>query len=554
MNGFLNFNEVIASGDFEFRANANFTRLEGKKWRADTIHFGDPGGWPGDWEGRAILALILLSQSTHRKAAYLDEILEKLPSMLNEYGYFGKKLDPQRIDEQQLSGNSWFLRSMCELYEWKKDEFSLNIIKNIVEHLILPCKGKYSEYPLISSVRRRTGDMSGTLFDGIDGAWKLSSDTGCAFIMIDGATHAYAVLKDPRLKEILDEMIAKFLTADLLEDEFQTHATLSATRGVIRYYQTSGEKYLLENAVRIYDLYRTHGMTENYANYNWFGRSDSWTEPCAIIDSLIVAMKLWEITGDAMYASDGNNILINALGHAQRPNGGFGCDKCSGVNDVFLYSHGDAATDAYWCCSMRGGEGLSRSISFLMHRKDNVLSFPMYNSADMFFSLEGKAFDISETERILSENTVNFKINQTEYEGPLTLKFFIPNGTYNDSISVKLNGRPLGFFIENDFIVLSLSPVSGDEIMLTLPASFRKVKVRTAGKYSDHFTLWHGSYMLGVAAEHELSEYEVLNGIEYLGNGRYVSKLQEITLEPINDLVLMSTDEVRKSKKQIIFK
>ncbi|MHB8963456.1 MAG: glycoside hydrolase family protein [Saccharofermentanales bacterium] len=553
-NGFISYEDISCTGELQYRANANFTRLEGKKWRADTIHSGDLGGWPGDWEGRAILALTLLSQSTHRRAAFLDEIMEKLPSMLNSQNYFGRLLDTDCIDEQQLSGNSWFLRAMCEYHTWKKDEFSLTVIQDIVEHLILPCKGHYDKYPLYSPVRQRTGDMSGTLFDGIDGTWKLSSDNGCAFILIDGASHAYEITRDPALKAVLDEMIAKFLSADLLADEFQTHATLSATRGMIRLYAITGDRYLLEQSAAIYDLYRAHGMTENYANYNWFGRPDTWTEPCAIIDSLIVAMELWKIKGDLVYVKDANNILNNALGHAQRPNGGFGCDQCSGVADLYIQSHVDAALDAYWCCSMRGGEGLSRSITYSAYCSENVLYFPICNSAVMKFAVNEKSVVLSETNSLLSDDRLTFKVIDTEYTEPLHLRIFIPDGISEDQISVALNGVEAEYSIEAGFLALSLSLKANDDLHIRMPAVFRQVPVQTSRKYEGYVTLRHSGLILGIMGEVEYTADEVLDGLVYSANGRYINKKRKIALEPINDLITMSTDEVRKSRRQILFK
>ncbi|MHB1453013.1 MAG: glycoside hydrolase family protein [Saccharofermentanales bacterium] len=553
-NGFISYEDISCTGELAYRANANFTRLEGRKWRADTIHSGDLGGWPGDWEGRAILALTLLSQSTHRRAAFLDEIMERLPSMLNSQNYFGRLLDTGCIDEQQLSGNSWFLRAMCEYYTWKKDEFSLSVIKDIVRHLILPCKGHYAEYPLYSPVRQRTGDMAGTLFDGIDGSWKLSSDNGCAFIMIDGASHAYEILKDPALKDVLDEMIAKFLSADLLADEFQTHATLSATRGMIRLFEITGECSLLESSIAIYNLYKAHGMTENYANYNWFGRPDTWTEPCAIVDSLIVAMNLWKITEDPVYVKDASNILDNALGHAQRPNGGFGCDQCSGVSDLYIQSHVDAALDAYWCCSMRGGEGLSKSISYSAYTKEDILYFPVCNSAVMRFHIDGKEVTLSEASSLLSEDKLTFTVIGTEHAGPLQLRIFIPDGIEEDRISVTLNGAGVGHSIESGFLALSVHLTANDIITIHLPAAFRQVPVQTSQKFKDYITLRHGGLILGVKGDTEHTAAEVLEGIEYDANGRYINKRLKLTLEPINDLITMSTDEVRKSRRQILFK
>ena len=33
-------------------------------------------------------------------------------------------------------------------------------------------------------------------------------------------------------------------------------------------------------------------------NYNWFTQKDSWTEPCAVVDSLILALSFYRETGE----------------------------------------------------------------------------------------------------------------------------------------------------------------------------------------------------------------------------------------------------------------
>ena len=48
------------------------------------------------------------------------------------------------------------------------------------------------------------------------------------------------------------------------------------------------------------------------------------------------------------------SIYFNGQGRAQRNNGGYGTDTCAGAYDPFLrVKH----YEAYWCCTMRGGEG-----------------------------------------------------------------------------------------------------------------------------------------------------------------------------------------------------
>ena len=50
------------------------------------------------------------------------------------------------------------------------------------------------------------------------------------------------------------------------------------------------------------------------------------------------------------------------MGYAQRSNGGFGCDECIGSETagVFL-STLENIYEAFWCCSMRGAEGLANA-------------------------------------------------------------------------------------------------------------------------------------------------------------------------------------------------
>src|SRR5690606_15790318 len=121
--------------------------------------------------------------------------------------------------------------------------------------------------------------------------WHLSSDVGCAFIMLDGVTHAYEITRDERLLELIWTMINKFEELDLIANNCQTHATLSATRGIMRFYELTKNSGILNKVIQVFNLYIDKGMTLNYANLNWFGKN-SWTEPCAVVDSYILAFKL----------------------------------------------------------------------------------------------------------------------------------------------------------------------------------------------------------------------------------------------------------------------
>ena len=53
-------------GEFQYRILRNFTRLQEKEYRPEFIFKQTAGGysWPGDWEGRTVLALVLLKDIT----------------------------------------------------------------------------------------------------------------------------------------------------------------------------------------------------------------------------------------------------------------------------------------------------------------------------------------------------------------------------------------------------------------------------------------------------------------------------------------------------------
>ena len=73
-------------------------------------------------------------------------------------------------------------------------------------------------------------------------------------------------------------MAEEYSAIDFTGISMQTHATLSALRGILCFYESVRDEKLLDIAKRIFSLYMDEGMTRNYANCNWFGRP-FWTEP-----------------------------------------------------------------------------------------------------------------------------------------------------------------------------------------------------------------------------------------------------------------------------------
>ena len=387
--------KYISEDELRGRIELNYTRLACSAYYQIGEVFSPAGyDWPADKEGRALLAFVSHYRISGRKIPCMDQMLEKLPGMLNEKGYMGA-LHGDMISEQQFSGHSWLLRGLCEYYEQFGDKTVLDIIRSITDGLFMPAAGRFGTYP-VEREKKDEGGVSGSETGDI-GGWLLSSDIGCAFMSIDGLSHVYKVTGDAAVKALLDEMISVYLSIDKAALRAQTHCTLTAARGMMRMYAATSQKEYLAGARAIYDLYvYGGGMTYTYQNLNWWGRPDTWTEPCAIVDSLMLALELYKATGDENCRRIAARIYHNGFSTAQRDNGGAGTDT--------LIADGSACDtlkirmyEAFFCCTMRLAEGLryieeNRELLFaettgVLTRDENGI----YSDGDIIYCLPDEA-------------------------------------------------------------------------------------------------------------------------------------------------------------------
>ena len=93
--------------------------------------------WPGDFVGRYLLALASLYEGFDREEdkqevmKALKDILNERNDNLNEHHFFGIPFNAELINEQQMSGNSWYIRSLVAYYRITKDKTILEEIKDM---------------------------------------------------------------------------------------------------------------------------------------------------------------------------------------------------------------------------------------------------------------------------------------------------------------------------------------------------------------------------------------------------------------------------------------
>lgn len=341
----------ISNEELSERIRLNHRRMSEEFYDIDHVFAPVDAKWPGDKEGRALLAFVSLVNAGAAEIPCMELMIKKLPEMLNEKGYLGRITD--EFFEQQLSGHSWLLRGLCEYYEKYGKAEILTIISGIVENLYLPLTGKICDYPILRA-DENDGGVDGHTAENVDG-WLLSTDTCCAFMSIDGLSHVYKITRSAKIKTLLDEMVEEFMKIDKREIKAQTHCTLTAARGMVRLFGITKDEKYLEHAKSIFEIYVNYGMTYTYENYNWWGRPDTWTEPCAVVDSLMLALELYKITGEKQYRTYAARIFHNGFATIQRCNGGAGTSKivCE-TRDILRIS----GFEAMQCCTMRLAEGL----------------------------------------------------------------------------------------------------------------------------------------------------------------------------------------------------
>lgn len=415
--------DIMGAGELAARINANFDRLEAAAYRPPDFFApsSNSDGWPGDHEGRTLLGLVSLAKVSGREPKYLEDILRQWPEHLNEKGYFGP-LGAGEADEQRLSGHGWALRGLCEYYLWSKDKQVLPWIRAIADNVFLAVAGRFKDYPINPGERPRdVGEAAGSRLDRLVRGWRLSTDVGCFMIGIDGLVQASQVLNDHRYDQAVETAFSRFLEMDVVALKAQTHATLTGLRALLRY---DGKRYL-QDVQRIWNLYRRFGMTEYFGNYNWFARYATWCEPCAIVDSHLVALQLWELTGDTAYLEDAERIYWNALCREQHHNGGFGLDNTPGLaaatNDLAV-----ACEEAYWCCTMRGAEGLFSAADFAVRVKDDALVFAEYHACKATLTTSVGRVSLTVDTDYPFDGCIRVTLSEVP-SAPIALRFFVPS-------------------------------------------------------------------------------------------------------------------------------
>ena len=481
------FEDVTPDGLLKDRAELAFRHLQENYFQWDSISRVNFDPFPGDAIGRAINGLTLLSRALHQQApANLQEIMRRVPALANSDGYLGPKLPKSRANEDVLAAHNGYSCGLAEYALWTKDPVATESLKRVVTNLFVPAGGAIACY-------RDTSDTAANV------NWHLSGgDIGQLFLALDGMTRAYALVPTPEFKATIKTAIDRYRKLDLVGISVQTHSMLSATTGILRWYEMQHRPEDLAFAEALYKQYRNLAMTETYENHNWFNRPE-WTEACAVCDSFILTVNLWRLTGRADYLEDAHLILFNGLLPGQLHNGGFGTGPCvgpaTGVCRTKMHS------EAAFCCSMRGGEALARAIQYSYFLDQDKVILPFYADSMVTLRFAEGTCKVRQETGYPHKGQVGLEVMASQVNKEKKWRFFVPSWAVRNSFEIRVNGKKAEPRLADSFAEIAVPLGAGTVVEVVFqqdrgprPALHPKL-AQGASRYFD------GPLLLGSATE-----------------------------------------------------
>ena len=482
----LAFEDVAPEGLLKQRAELSFAHLQDDYFQWESISKVNFEPFPGDAIGRCINGLTLLSRALHQPApASLHEIVKRSADLQNSDGYLGPQLPESRANEDVLAAHNGYACGLSEYIQWTGDAKATETLKRMSANLFVPARRAISLY-------RENSDAAAKM------NWHLSGgDIGQLFLLLDGITRSYVQVPSPELKATIETMIARYRELDLVKISAQTHAMLSATTGILRWYELHHRPEDLAFAEALYKQYRDLAMTETYENFNWFNKPE-WTEACAVTDSFILTVNLWRLTGKVSYLEDAHLILFNGLLPGQVRNGGFGTSPCVGANGICRAKpHGEAP----FCCSMRGGEGIARAIqyAYFMDRDAVVLAFYSDNTATLRFA-DGTCM-VRQRTGYPYEGKVRLEIVEGQVADEKTFRFLVPSWAVKNSLRVTVNGGKVEPSLTGSFAGITVKPAAGTVVEVAFEQEAGPRPALHPDRSPGATRFFHGPLLLGSSSE-----------------------------------------------------
>jgi DUF1680 family protein len=275
----------------------------------------------------------------------------------------------------------------------------------------------------------------------------------------------------------------------VIEHSHHSHSYLNIMQGLVDLFVVTGEERYLAQAKRVFEatlpsIWVDGGISEGYGQ-----PYEHDNEICSVVDWIMLALKIFAVTGEIRYLDAAELSILNQLLFGQNYEGGFTTHRSLdrrhwrdeknwgsiGIPEDFGWTK-DWGISADFCCTMHGSWILAQAATYTLTRNQNGLSVNLPLDIDAHLKHRGNEIKVSQRTRITATEMVQeLKISNPKGT-PLNLKMRVPY--WCDIPALWIDGQPQRLLIDNRFIPLKCEGKSEYSIELRMPLKLRIIPAR----------------------------------------------------------------------------
>jgi uncharacterized protein len=263
---------------------------------------------------------------------------------------------------------------------------------------------------------------------------------------------------------------------DILKGK-HANTTIPKFIGALNRYLVLGEseRFYLEAAMKFWEIVVGHHsyMTGGNSESEHFGEPDSLNgrrtditcETCNSYNMLKLTRELFMLTGHKKYTDFYERTYINAILSSQHPETGMTMYFQPMATGYFkIYS---SPFEHFWCCTGTGMESFTKLNDSIYFHKDNRLYVTQYTSS--ILDWQQQQVILTQCSGIPDQNQVTLKIETADEQArSLELYLRIPYWA-SGTIEASINGEPIRFVRQDDYMVIKRNWQHGEKLELRLP-------------------------------------------------------------------------------------
>jgi DUF1680 family protein len=426
-------------------------------WGADQI---------GRWIGATILEATLLG-ATEDLPAIREKVQSLIAAQDGDGFYYGKELrtTPERLRECWF-GQGRGIWNLLEYYNVTGDRAAFDSLLKAAD-LCVAKRGEWTiSKPLCGGIESVVSPMA-----------RLGQMThrkpyiDYARYMADNVQHQVA---RPSSEPTAHVESTHLHTHDERPFYHHTHSYLNTTHGVVDLAVVTGEVKYVDLARKIFEdsfssVWITGDFPESYGDY--YERCD---ETCSAVDWMVLALKLYAVTGEARFLDAAELTLLNHLPCSQDHVGNFTTYRSINRHHwMDKDNRGGAQTD---CCSMSGGWGLAQAALYAVTIDGKGLSINLPVDVDARVQRSDKDVVIHQAVQTEPYQVVQTVTVHNASPGPIEIRVRVPYWCCTPGVSI--DGRSAEPRGDKGFFHLSCPGNALRSIQLRLPMMLQVVPAR----------------------------------------------------------------------------